>query len=126
MSKKSLETRKHKRPPGSGKRERYLQPSILMALKQKPSYGYELIQEIHRFGFLEGSAPPGMIYRHLRELEEASLVRSEWQTEGSGPAKRIYRLTGEGDEVLALWVDYMEHQAKRLQAFIESYRALNP
>jgi PadR family transcriptional regulator PadR len=125
MSTKSLDAKKHKRQPGSGKAERYMQPTILMALKQNPSYGYELIQEIHQFGFLEGNAPPGMIYRHLRELEEGGLVLSEWQTEGSGPAKRIYRLTEEGDEVLALWVNYMDNQAKRLLRFIESYRALN-
>jgi PadR family transcriptional regulator PadR len=124
MSKKSEGPDRKTRQPGSGKAERYMQPSILMALKLKPSYGYELIQEIHRFGFLEGNAPPGMIYRHLRGLEEGGMVRSEWHTEGSGPAKRIYRLTEEGDEVLSSWVDYMDNQAKRLLRFIESYRAL--
>jgi PadR family transcriptional regulator PadR len=124
MSNKSAGPRRRARQPGSGKAERYMHPTILMALKQKPSYGYELIQEIHQFGFLEGNAPPGMIYRHLRELEEGGLVRSEWHTEGSGPAKRIYRLTEEGDAVLALWVDYMDNQAERLLRFIESYRAL--
>jgi PadR family transcriptional regulator PadR len=125
MSMKSLNTQKRKRQPGSGKGERYMQPTILMALKEKPSYGYELIQEIHRFGFLEGNAPPGMVYRHLRELEDRGLVRSEWYTEGSGPARRIYRLAEDGDEVLALWVDHMDIQAKRLMRFIESYRSLN-
>jgi PadR family transcriptional regulator PadR len=77
------------RQPGSKKTERYIQPSILLALKIKPSYGYELIQEISQFGFIEGQVPPGMIYRHLRELEENGLVVSEWETEGSGPAKRV-------------------------------------
>jgi PadR family transcriptional regulator PadR len=124
MSNKSDRPRRMTKQPGSGKAERYMQPTILMALRQKPSYGYELIQEIHRFGFLEGNAPPGMIYRHLRALEEGGMVQSEWHTEGSGPAKRMYRLTEEGDEVLALWVDYLENQAKRLLRFIESYRAL--
>ena len=35
-----------KRKPGGGRAERYIQPSVLLALKAKPSYGYELIQEI--------------------------------------------------------------------------------
>ena len=60
-----------------GKRERYIQPSILLGLYLKPSYGYELIQEIQRYGFVEGPAPPGMIYRHLRQLEDQGLVLSE-------------------------------------------------
>ena len=109
------------RHPGAKKTERYIQPSILMALKTKPSYGYELIQEIAAFGFVEGSVPPGMIYRHLRDLEENGLVVSEWETEGAGPAKRVYQLTEEGLAVLALWIEYMQQQADRLVKFVRRY-----
>lgn len=108
--------------PGGGKRERYLQPSILMGLFHRPTYGYELIQTIQRFGFVEGSAPPGMIYRHLRQLEEDGLVASQWHTEGAGPARRIYTLTADGREVLALWVDHMAAQAGLLTSFVAEYR----
>jgi len=90
----------------------------------KPSYGYELIHDIQRFGFIEGQAPPGMIYRHLRQLEEEGLVSSEWQTEGPGPAKRVYHITPEGKEVLALWTEYMERQATNLTRFIEQFRRI--
>jgi poly-beta-hydroxybutyrate-responsive repressor len=115
--------RDKKRPrPGSGKAERYIQPSILLALKHRPSYGYELIQDLERFGFLEGPPPPGMIYRHLRELEENGLVRSEWKTEGSGPAKRVYEITAEGEDALEAWADYMQQQADRLLAFVRGCR----
>jgi PadR family transcriptional regulator PadR len=106
---------------GSKKSERYIQPSILMALRDKPSYGYELIQVISKFGFVEGQAPPGMIYRHLRDLEENGLVASEWETDGTGPAKRVYQLTGEGSEVLDYWITYMKKQAERLLSFVERY-----
>ena len=78
------------RQAGSGKSERYIQPSILMGLRRTPSYGYEIIQTIQEFGFVEGQAPPGMIYRHLRDLEAAGLVISSWKTEDTGPAKRVY------------------------------------
>jgi PadR family transcriptional regulator, regulatory protein PadR len=111
-----------KRQAGSGKAERYIQPSILMGLRRKPSYGYEIIQTIQEFGFVEGQAPPGMIYRHLRDLEAAGLVISSWKTEGTGPAKRVYELTSEGEEALALWAGYMEQQAQKLASFIKAYR----
>ena len=111
-----------KRQAGSGKAERYIQPSILMGLRRKPSYGYEIIQTIQEFGFVEGQAPPGMIYRHLRDLEAAGLVISSWKTEGTGPAKRVYELTPEGEEALALWAEYMEQQAQKLTSFIKAYR----
>jgi PadR family transcriptional regulator PadR len=120
MSSKS----KPPRQPGSKKLQRYIQPSILLALKQKPSYGYELIQQIPQYGFVEGQVPPGMIYRHLRELEDNGLVLSEWQTEGTGPAKRVYRLTDEGLEVLEFWIGYMKNQTERLMKFIEMYQAV--
>jgi poly-beta-hydroxybutyrate-responsive repressor len=110
------------RQPGSGKQERYIQPSILMGLYSKPSYGYELIQNIQRFGFVEGHAPPGMIYRHLRQMEEEGLVSSQWDTQGTGPAKRMYQITTDGEEILASWVDYMERQANDLMEFIKLYR----
>ena len=107
---------------GSKKSERYIQPSILMALKDRPSYGYELIQVIGQFGFVEGQAPPGMIYRHLRDMEENGLIASEWQTGGTGPAKRVYQLTEEGASVLDYWITYMKKQAQRLLSFVERYQ----
>lgn len=110
-----------KKHPSQGKQERYLQPSILLALLRKGSYGYELIRNIQDFGFIEGAAPPGMIYRHLRQLEEDGLVLSRWDTKGAGPAKRMYDITDEGREVLAIWIDYMKKHAKNLRDFIRIY-----
>jgi len=110
--------------PRIGKQERYIQPSILLGLRTCPSYGYELIQTIQRFGFIEGNAPPGMIYRHLRQLEEDGLVTSEWKTEGSGPAKRVYSLTEEGREMLSIWIDYLQRQAENLDRLIRHYHQI--
>jgi poly-beta-hydroxybutyrate-responsive repressor len=124
MSTKINAAPKRVQRPGGGKAERYIQPSILLGLNLKPSYGYELIHSIQEFGFVEGQAPPGMIYRHLRQLEEDGLVHSEWETAGTGPAKRMYRLTPEGEEVLAIWIVYMERQVQNLQNFIRLYHRL--
>lgn len=98
--------------------------SLLLGLLPEASYGYELIRNIQRFGFVEGHAPPGMIYRHLRQLEQDGLVSSEWLTEGAGPAKRMYHITEEGKGVLAAWIDYMQRQAKNLTGFIQIYEKL--
>ena len=121
MSRKSKPARR----PGSKKAERYIQPSILLALKSKAFYGYELIQKMSQFGFVEGQAPPGMIYRHLRELEEDGLVSSQWETDGSGPAKRVYQITPEGAEVLEFWITYMQKQAQRLLKFVEMFKKIS-
>jgi PadR family transcriptional regulator, regulatory protein PadR len=118
------EPKKTQRRPQHGKKDRFMQPSILMGLYAKPSYGYELIQNIQRFGFVEGVAPPGMIYRHLRQMEEDGLVSSEWETMGVGPAKRIYQLTEEGKQMLGIWIEYIEKQVSNLNELIRQYREL--
>ena len=63
-----------------------------------------------------------MIYRHLRQLEDQGLVSSEWETDGTGPAKRVYQITHEGRELLRIWVEYMEKQANNLINFVDQYR----
>jgi PadR family transcriptional regulator PadR len=104
-----------------GRQERYIQPSILMGLLSKPCYGYELINTIHQYGFIEGQAPPGMIYRHFRRMEEDGFVISRWDTQEAGAAKRMYTITEDGRQVLSIWIDYMTAQAEKLRQFISMY-----
>ena len=125
MSRKTSKASPKQQYPGAKKTDRYIQPSILLALKQKPSYGYELISVIPQFGFVEGQAPPGMIYRHLRDLEENGLVSSAWETDGSGPAKRVYQLTNEGVQVLGYWIDYLQNLADKMLRFVETYQEIS-
>lgn len=108
--------------PGAGRQERYIQACILLGLLSKPSYGYELISTIQSFGFVEGDAPPGMVYRHLRQMEEDNIVESKWDTGKSGAAKRIYTITEEGEEVLSYWAAFMESKAKKLNNFVKMYQ----
>ena len=108
-------------PADRGRQDRYIQPSVLLSLFSGPSYGYEIIQTLQTFGFIEGSAPPGMIYCHLRQMEEEGLVRSEWETAGQGPAKRVYFINPEGEEMLSLWMDYLGRKARSLGGFVKKY-----
>ncbi|BCS88212.1 PadR family transcriptional regulator [Pseudodesulfovibrio sediminis] len=107
---------------GGSKPQRYVQPSLLMALKGGESYGYQLIQAIAEYGFMRDEAPPGMIYRHLRQMDDEGLVESRWDAEGDGPAKRVYSITQEGLEILDAWVLHMERQRNSLDNFINMYR----
>jgi PadR family transcriptional regulator, regulatory protein PadR len=107
---------------GGGKPQRYVQPSLLMALKSGPSYGYQLIQTIGEYGFMREDVPPGMIYRHLRQMDEEGVVESKWDSQGDGPAKRIYSITAEGLEILEAWILHMERQRNALDNFIQRYR----
>ncbi|CCO24422.1 helix-turn-helix transcriptional regulator [Maridesulfovibrio hydrothermalis] len=113
------------RKVGGGKPQRYVQPSLLMALSDGSSYGYQLIQLIGEYGFLRGDVPPGMIYRHLRQMDEEGVVESRWDSEGDGPAKRVYSITPEGLEILEAWIIHMERQRDALDNFIKRYKKQN-
>jgi poly-beta-hydroxybutyrate-responsive repressor len=106
----------------AGKTERFLQPSLLLALHLQPSYGYELIEKVGEFGFLDGAIDPGIIYRHLRRLEADGFVSSEWDTSGSGPARRYYHVTKDGEELLRNWVPFMEKSKDALGRFLQLYQ----
>jgi len=101
--------------------ERFLQPCLLLCLAIRSSHGYELMERLKHFLLEDESPDPGLVYRTLRKMEEDGWVSSEWVTETSGPAKRIYTLTGEGKTVLRLWVEHVRRQVLRLQRFLEEY-----
>lgn len=108
--------------PGS-RIERFIQPCLLLLVGERPgSHGYELLEGLKDFCIEDYSFDTGAIYRNLRRLEEEGLVSSNWQTAGSGPAKRAYTLTARGKKVLSLWADNIEKNKGLLEYFIKRYR----
>lgn len=107
--------------PG-GRMTRFLQPRLLLLFaKMKQSYGYELIEHIGDFGFEEETLDVGAIYRNLRNMEKEGLVTSEWDTKGTGPARRLYRLTPDGEEMLHSWAVSIQQRKTALERFLEAY-----
>ncbi|MGB9628894.1 MAG: helix-turn-helix transcriptional regulator, partial [Thermodesulfobacteriota bacterium] len=104
------------------KAPRLLQPFILLALKEKDSYGYELIEKISGFRFHNNPPDVGAIYRTLRNMEKDGLVKSKWDTKGSGPAKRIYRITPQGEEILHGWAITIQKRKEALDQFLKTYQ----
>lgn len=101
---------------------RQLQPFILLVLKGKDSYGYELIEKISEFRFHDSPPDVGAIYRNLRAMEKEGWVKSKWDTKGSGPAKRIYRITPQGEEILHGWAITIRKRKEALGQFLKLYQ----
>jgi PadR family transcriptional regulator PadR len=76
----------------------FLQPCLLLLLKEEPGYGYDLVVRLRELGLDDDSAA---VYRALRALEQRDEVSSYWNTSSTGPARRMYRLTPAGDEALS-------------------------
>jgi DNA-binding PadR family transcriptional regulator len=57
-------------------------------------------------------------------MEEEGLVISSWDLQDSGPPRRLYRLTEQGEELLHVWAANVEHYRSRLDRFLSIYREL--
>ncbi|MBN1420781.1 MAG: helix-turn-helix transcriptional regulator [Planctomycetes bacterium] len=84
--------------------DRLIQPAVLATLARESLHGYALIRKLRALPTLEGRAPDSSgVYRVLNAMEEQGLIRSEWETGRSGPAKRRYGITPAGRDCLRTW-----------------------
>jgi poly-beta-hydroxybutyrate-responsive repressor len=86
-------------------------------------HGYELVEELHPFGFEANPVDTSTIYRFLRKLEERGFVSSRWDTSNAGPARRVYQTTEEGGRYLAWWVEDLRETDRVLHHFFDTYDA---
>jgi PadR family transcriptional regulator len=100
--------------------ERFVEPSLLLLLRERPLHGYELIERLPELAG-EGRIDVGNLYRLLRALEEEGLVTSEWSAELPGPAKRTYELTTEGRRLLDRWAEALREAQNDVQNFLDRY-----
>ena len=99
---------------------RFLQPSLLLSLSKKPSYGYELIDKLKNLGFHKETIDIGGVYRTLRKLEKEGFAKSVW--EKSKRKKRLYKITPQGKALLKAWVERIKERRKALDKFISLYQ----
>ena len=100
---------------------RFIEPCLLLLLHCVEGHGYELVEGLKEFGFDQNPVDSSTVYRILRLLEERGFVTSRWDTDSSGPARRMYRITEEGDHYLAWWVEDLRETDRVLHHFLETY-----
>jgi PadR family transcriptional regulator PadR len=100
--------------------ERFVEPSLLLLLRERPLHGYELLERLSELG-VEGRVDIGNLYRLLRALEEEGLVRSEWSADLPGPAKRTYELTDDGRRLLDRWAEALSRAQGTIGTFLDRY-----
>jgi PadR family transcriptional regulator, regulatory protein PadR len=97
----------------------WLEPVILVSLREWNSYGYELMERLTQFGF--EAMNPGTMYRTLRRMECNGHVKSEWETSKGGPARRRYYVTEAGEMYLNFWVEGIKQYQQTMNAFFRLY-----
>jgi poly-beta-hydroxybutyrate-responsive repressor len=98
----------------------FIQPWLLLLLWEEPAHGYQLMEKLNRNDDTRG-VDPGFLYRTLRQFEKDGLLRSSWDMERGGPARRIYEITEDGVEYLQAWIDHVRSTRERLGRLLEAY-----
>lgn len=98
----------------------FVRPRLLLQLAKNPSHGYELLEVLNEKDL--PTPDPSTLYRALNQFEEEGLVSSSWDTQGAGPARRVYQLTNQGIEHLHSWVINIQQARGQLDDFLEAYQ----
>jgi poly-beta-hydroxybutyrate-responsive repressor len=103
--------------------EKLTQPAILLLLAGGRAHGYEIIQRLNHLEFMDGDPDTATVYRTLRRMEQEGLLDSAWEHGELGPARRQYRLTGDGFKSLDQWAWALRNRQRQIEAFINCYEA---
>lgn len=105
---------------------KFTSPAALLAIAETGCRsGYDIAERLRSMALGGESGPDtGGLYRTLRRMERMSLVTSEWDTTGGGPARRLYRLTNLGDRCLTQWAETLRAHSLAIQEFIDDYGRL--
>jgi len=100
---------------------RFVEPCLLMLLRDSEAHGYDLLEGLKQFGFGQNPVDSSTVYRFLRGLEARGYVTSRWDTSSAGPARRLYQITEDGNGYLAWWVDDLRETDRMLHHFLDVY-----
>lgn len=113
--------------PSSRRQSRLLEPVLLLLLLESDgAHGYDLATRARKLALLGGEVEPAAVYRCLRWFEREGLVRSQWDTSGSGPARRQYFLTDLGVKTVRLWADLLRKRRSVLDQYLTRYHDAIP
>lgn len=102
----------------SAQPKNFLQACLLLFLREQPSHGYALIEQLEAIG---SRSDRGVVYRTLRVLEREGMVESTWENSDAGPAKRSYSLTAVGEQMLVAWAETIKDCAGMLEEYLRRY-----
>ena len=100
-----------------------LRSALLVLLKEREDYGYELIGRLAELGLFD--TDPGGLYRTLRTMENEGHVSSRWKPSDRGPARRRYAITSDGEALLLAQLGALVDQRRVLGGVLGRYRTLS-
>jgi poly-beta-hydroxybutyrate-responsive repressor len=102
-----------------------MQPCLLVLLHRGEAHGYTLVDGLAEFGFDPQQLDSSIVYRALREMEDDHLLRSEWDEDSQGPARRVYRISDAGEAFLTDWINDLRTTRDEIDALIQAYEKVS-
>jgi len=96
---------------------------ILRVLYERPSHGYQLMEELKRITSENYIPEPGAMYTLLRRMEERGLLVSKWEKMDSKTDRRVYTLTEDGVRVLREGLEMIKKKKQLMDELIKFYEA---
>jgi PadR family transcriptional regulator, regulatory protein PadR len=91
-----------------------LEYCVLALLSRQERYGFELVRTL---GSIEGLVTSeGTIYPLLTRLKKDGFVATTWRDSQSGPPRKYYAITAQGEAVL----DGFRHEWRRFRAAVDA------
>jgi len=104
------------RPP------RFLRAFLLFFIGQEESHGYDLIEKLKNMGIHYENYELGYVYKTLRTMEKEGLIKSKWNLQEKGNARRIYAITKAGKDHLEKWVEILTNLRDSIDSFLDGYK----
>lgn len=102
----------------------FLQPCLLLLLKEGPKHGYSLMEQLSQRKLLGQDVDVGNLYRTLRRMEAEGLVESAWSEQDTGPNKRVYQITSFGEDGLMNWATALEQRTSLIYNFLTEFHRI--
>ncbi len=99
----------------------FLLPAILLLLAEEPLHGYGLATGLQELQV--GRVDRPSVYRALAQLEGDGLIGSSSETPRVGQGRRVYCLTGPGEQALRLWMGVIKQERDGLDRVLRRYVA---
>lgn len=104
--------------------DRLLQPAILQAVSRQPLHGLAIVSAIAEGPMCAGIQPdPAGVYRYLKKMEQAELLRSAWEVdESDGRPRRLYTITEHGRVCRNNWAIALSDYAAAITKLVKELR----
>ena len=95
----------------------FLELAVLAVIAERETYGYEITGRLAETGF--GEVKGGTLYPILGRLDESDLVETHWRAGDSGPGRKYYRITAEGERQLGARIATWQQFASNLNTLLK-------